>query len=330
MVQVLAVVGEALGHVEVRQAGRAELDVHVGSLRDQQRVVAGIGELGEHPAHLRGGLHVVLVAVELEAVVVLEQRPGLHAQQRVVGLGVVAVGVVAVVGGQQRGLELAGYLQQLRQDLALRGDAVVLKLDEVAVTAEDVLEAGRLGEGLVGVAPQQRLGHVAAEAAGGGDQALAVVGQGLPVAAGLVVVALHEGPAGHLDQVLVAGVVGSQQREVVVQLAPALHVAARVVEAAAAGGTLVAGVAGHVGLGADDGLDPGLLAAAVEVEDPVHVAVVGDAQGRLAVGDGRRDDVVEAGRSVEYRVLGVGVEVDEGVSHLASCGRLWTLWTGCS
>ena len=53
------------------------------------------------------------------------------------------------------------------------------------------------------------------------------------------------------------------------------------------------------------------------VEDPVHVAVVGDPHGRLAVRDRRGDDVADARCAVEHRVLGVLVQVDEAVRHLA-------------
>ena len=87
------------------------------------------------------------------------------------GLGVVAVGVVAVVGGEQRRAELAGDLAEQRVGAVLLADAVVLQLDEEVVPAEDVLEpAGLLQrrvEALVGVAvgPDELLEHVAAEAA---------------------------------------------------------------------------------------------------------------------------------------------------------------------
>ena len=59
------------------------------------------------------------------------------------------------------------------------------------------------------------------------------------------------------------------------------------------------------------GLMPVVPAGLVEVEDPVHVAVVGDPERRLAVGDRRRDEVVDPGRAVEHRELGVGVQVGE-------------------
>ena len=139
--------------------------------------------------------------------------------------------------------------------------------------------------------------------------------QQLPVQAGLVVVALEEGQAGQLDQVAVAGVALGQQGEVVVELAAALGVATGVVHPAPAGRALRAVVVGHVGLGAEHRRDPLGLAGPVEVEDPVHVAVVGDADGRLAVGRGRRDQVLDPRRAVEHRVLGVDVEVGERVPH---------------
>ena len=121
--------------------GLAELDLDVGPLGDQQGVVARLGELGEEMAHLGRRLQVVLLALELEPLGVVDERPGLHAQQGVVGDGVLAVGVVAVVGGEQRRAELAGDLDQPGIGLVLLGQAVVLELDEEVVAAEDVLEA---------------------------------------------------------------------------------------------------------------------------------------------------------------------------------------------
>ena len=74
------------------------------------------------------------------------------------GHGVVAVGVVAVVGGEQRGADALGDVEQLRVGAVLLGDAVVLDLDEQVVAPEDVLEpAGRL-EGRLLVAPHAGAG----------------------------------------------------------------------------------------------------------------------------------------------------------------------------
>ena len=138
--EVLGVGREAFGQRKLGKLRFAELDLDIAAFGDPQRVVARFGDLAEESAHLAGGLDVVAVAVELEAIGVAEQRSGLHAQQGVVGLGVVLMGVVRVVRGEDRRLDLASDLEQLRVSGALLGDALILQLDEEVVAPEDVLE----------------------------------------------------------------------------------------------------------------------------------------------------------------------------------------------
>ena len=56
------------------------------------------------------------------------------------GLGVVLMGVVGVVRGEDRRVDLASDLEQLWVGGALLGDALILQLDEEVVAPEDVLE----------------------------------------------------------------------------------------------------------------------------------------------------------------------------------------------
>ena len=283
----------------------------LGPLGDPQRVVARLGQLPEQVAHLVGGLQVVLVALELEALGVRQHGPGLDAQEGAVGLVVLAVGVVRVVRGQQRGLQLRSQFDEQRVGVALSLQAVVLQLDEEVVAAEDLLQPAGLLQCALLVTLQQGLEHVPTEAAGRGDEPLVVLGQQVPVQAGLVVVTLEERLAGELDEVAVAGVALGQEGQVVVELLAALGVAAGVVDPAPAGRTLAAVVVGHVGLGADDRLDALLAALLVELQRPVHVAVVGDPERRLPVGDRLGHQLVEPGGPVQHRELGVDVEVGE-------------------
>jgi hypothetical protein len=234
-----------------------------------------------------------------------------HAQQGVVGDVVLAVGVVAVVGGEQRGADAVGDLDQGRVGLVLLGEPVVLDLHEEVALSEDVLESGGQHLGLDLVVGQEGLEDHAAEAAGGGDEALGVALEQLPVQAGLVVVTLEVGGRRELEEVPVALVRLGQQRKVVVELLAPAGVAPGVVDLAPPDRPLVAGLGSHVGLGADDRVDAGLAARRVKVEDPVHVAVVGDAEGGLTVGHGRLDQVAHPRRPVQHRELGVGVEVGE-------------------
>jgi len=300
---------------EVGQQRLAELDLDIGTLGDPQRVVARFGEVAEQVAHLGSALQVVLGAFELESLRVAEQRPGLHAQQCVVRLVVLAVHVVRVVGRDDGGADLLGDLDQLRVGVALGLQPVILQFDEQVVLAEDLLQPPCLLHGALLVALHQCLQDVATQAPGGGDQAVVVLLEQLPVHARLVVVALQERQAGQLDEVAVPLVVLGQQGEVVVQLLATLGVAARVVDPAATCRALVAAVVGHVGLGADDRLHALLAALLEELEDAVHVAVISDTQARLAILHRLGHEFVETGRAVEHRELGMDMQVGERVAH---------------
>ena len=322
VLEIGGVVGELGGPLrEVGQLGFAEFDGDVGAFGDPQRVVAGFGHVAEQVAHLGGRLEVVLGAFELEPLRVAEQRAGLHAQQRVVRLVVVAVGVVRVVGGQQGRTDAVGDLDELGVGVALCCEPMVLDLDEQMVLAEDLLQTAGFVERTFLVAVQQRLQHVSAQAAGGGDETVVVLLEQLPVDLRLVVVALEEGQTRQLDEVAVPLVGLGQQREVVVELLAAVGLAARVVDPTAPYRTLGPVLERHVRLGADDGLHALGPALLVEVEGAVHVAVIGDADGRLAVADRLRHQFVEPCRAIEHRELGVHVQVGERVAHIGSFRR---------
>ena len=231
---------EAVRHGELGQAGLAELNLYVGPLGDQQGVVARSGHVAKEVTHLSCRLEVVLGPLELESVGVAEQRAGLHAQESVVRHGVLSVGVVAVVGGEQRRTDALGDADQLRVGPVLVGEPVVLDLDEQVVASENVLQPGGALLGLHLVPGQQRLQHDTAQAPGGGDEAMVIPLEQLPVHPRLVVVTLEVGRRGQLHQVAVALDVLGQQGEVVVELLPALGVTASVVDPPSAHRTLVA------------------------------------------------------------------------------------------
>ncbi len=158
----------------------------------------------------------------------------------------------------------------------------------------------------------------------------------LPVTPGLVEIPREVGLGRELDDVLVARRALGQQGQVVVELLAPLALAAAVIDATPSGRPLEPALTGHVGLDAQHRDDAGLPRRSVEVEDAVHVAVVGDSDGGLAIGDRGGDDVVDPGRPVEHRVLGVDMEMGETVSHprlpfgvafphaVDNAGLLWT------
>ena len=194
----------ALRHRERRQRRGAELDLDVGALGDQQRVVARLGVVAEEVAHLLRGLQVELVGVELEPLRVVAHRTRLHAEQRVVRFGVVTMHVVAVVGREERRAQLVRDPHELGVHLLLLDQPVVLELDEERVAPEDRLEPLDELARVLAVALQQRLAHRAAETAARADQARAVLLEQLEVDARLLEETVEVRLRRDLDEVLVA------------------------------------------------------------------------------------------------------------------------------
>src|SRR5699024_6397209 len=104
----------------------------------------------------------------------------------------------------------------------------------------------------------------------------------LPVETRLVVVTLEERIGRGLDEVLIALRCLRQHCEVVVELlALVAAFTATIIDLAAAHWSFMATVARHVGLDANYRVDAFVVARLVEVENAVHVAMVGDTDGRL-------------------------------------------------
>ena len=268
--------------------------------------------LAEDLSHLGGGLEVVLVAVELEAVRVVHRRSRADAQQDLLRLRIVSVHVVQVVRADERHPELLGELEQVTHRAPLDVDAVVGDLGEEVLLAEDVLELGSGLAGLVVLAETESGLHLAADASRGGDDALRVPREHLAVHARLVVVALDRGERRHPEQVVHAGVVLGEQGHVRVGTRTA-HVIALLRLGTPAHPGLVAAVRarGDVRLGADDRLDAVVGRRLPEVVRTEHVAVVGHRDGGHALGRGGLDEGFDPRRAIQHRVVGVHVEVDE-------------------
>ena len=304
---------------EARHVGAGALgEGDVAALGDRERVVAGVGQLGEQRPHLGRRLEVVAVAVELEAVGVGHRGAGLHAEQDLVGRRFGARRVVQVVGGDQREVEVLGQPQQVLADAALDGQAVVHQLHEVAVGPEDVAELGRAGDRLVVLAQPQVGLDLPRRAAGRGDEPLAVGVEQLAVHPRLEVVALERGERAHPEQVVQPGGALGPHRHVgeraaardVVAVRRGLRVAPADPLALAA-----VGLGRGVRLEPHDRLDARALGRLVELVGAEQVAVVGHRDGRHALLLAPGEEVGDPGGTVEHGVLGVHVQVHEAVAR---------------
>ena len=199
---------------ELRQVDVAELDLERAALGDLERAPHRVLVAGEVERHLRRGLEIELVRVEVPVVRVLERVARLDAEERLVRIGVGGGEVVDVTGRDERQLRLGGELHELGVDALLHVEARVLELDVGALASEDLRQPVEIRAGVGGPVLLERLADAAGEAAGERDQPLRVGLQQLPVDARLRVVALEESERGELDQVRVALVRLGQQRQV--------------------------------------------------------------------------------------------------------------------
>ena len=303
----------ALGTREARHVGAFALgEADLTPLGDQQRVVAGLRQLAPQMTHLLGALEVELVRVELEAVGVHQGRAGLHAQQRGVGLGVLGLGVVQVVGREQRQAQILGQPQQILHGLALDVDAVVHDLAVEVLSAEDVAELGGSLDRLAVLALPQPGLDLTTRTSGRADEALAVGRQQLTVDPWLEVVALHRSQRAHPEEVVHALGGARQQRHVRVGTR-AGHVVTTAVTELDPGLVGAVRTRGEVRLDADDRLDAVLLGLGPELVGPEDVTVVRRGQGRHTHLSRALEQLVDAGGAIEHGVLGVHVQVDEAL-----------------
>ena len=313
--------GLPLGNVEPRHEVGGIVELDVAPLRDQQCVVAGLGQLRPHRTHLLGGLEEVARAVEPEPFLVVDRGPGTDAQQDVVRLGVLLPHIVQVVGGDQWQIQGPGDLEQVLPVPTFDVEAVVHQFAVEVACAQDVAEVGRRRQRLVVLPGAQPHVHLATGAPGGGDESLAELVQQFAVEARLAVVALDAGQARHPEEVVHALRGLGQHRHVGVGLL-----------ALGGGDTVLTDiVAGYlpevvrrpgvpalwrvVPLDPDDRLDPVLLALLVELVGAEHVAVVSHGDRRHPEARGLGEQVVESGGAVQHRVLGMHMKVHERVRH---------------
>ncbi len=208
---------------------------------------------------------------------------------------VLAAQVVHVAGADEAAAELARDLDDPLVALVLRREAVLLHLEVDVLGPEHVAEVVGVRARLVVTVLEQALAEARGQAACQRDHALREALDQAHVDRRLAALqAVEEARRGELHEVAIAGVVGRQQRQVVA-LGPARAARGVVVD--------------EVDLTAEDRLDAVLVARLIELDGPVHDAVVGQPERRLLELGGALRQRVDLARTVEQRVLGVDVEM---------------------
>ena len=257
------------------------------------------------------------MAAELEAAGVGQARTRVDAQQRIVVDRVLLVRVMQVVRREQRQVEVLRQLEQVTAHAPLDVDVEVVLHQlavEVAVT-EDVAELRR-GLARLVVLPQTKARlDLPRRAPRRADDAHAVRVEQLSVESRILRVHLVErGLRAHAEEVVHALVVLREQRHVRVET-PVGDVVGLLAALAPRRARLVGAVRArrHVRLEADDRLHVILARLRPELVGTEQVPVVGGRDRRHAELLRTREHVIDTGCTVEHRVLGVVVQMDEAL-----------------
>ena len=310
----------AFGHGEVGHVVGTLLrgrEVHVAAFGNLEGRVAGAGQLAPQRAHLVRGTDVVAVAVELEAIGVVDARTRVDAQERVLDLAIIALHVVRVVGGHEWRVHELRDLKNLLVGASLNVNAVIHDLDVEVLRAENIPKFCGLSHGLVPLPQAQARLHGTRRAAREHDEALVELAQQLLVGTRpLAELTIRRGVGTQAEEVMHARRVVGDKGQVIVGAART-HVV-RALPWLAPQDLLTIKARGprrHVGLEADDGLDARVLAVRVEVEGSEEVTVIRQADRGLPQTGGLLRHRFLLRCSIEHRILGVVGEVHEGISH---------------
>ncbi len=286
-----------------REAGEGLGDFfefELAALGDVVGAVERVLDFAEQRHHLFARLDVEGFLFEAHAVQIRHRLAGLNAQQDFVGAGVGLAQVVGIVGGDQRDAGVGRQAMHQRHDFGVGLQAVILQFEEEILGAEQVcVFVGDAARVFVAVL-QESFVDVAAQACRERDQALGVAREQVLIDARLVVEAVEVAGGNQLDEVAVAFLVFAQQHQVVVAVGFAAHADA---------------LLGDVDFAADHGVDAVFLGLVIELDGAEEVAVIGHGDGGHFLLGHHLHKLRDLAGSVEQRVVGVAVKMNERVRH---------------
>lgn len=301
-------IGIDVRHEVVRQLefGQDIIPVYTVFL-DFVRYLKGIGDdlrmLGEHGSHFLRALDVFLLGI-MQAVRIIYIRIGSQADKTVMRRSVLFEDKMRVIG--RHDLD-AFLLRQSEQSLVVdflmfvdflgksrHFGLVQLHFKVIVLSEHPFMPPHGLSCGLV-FAGKNILRYLARHTRRAADEPLVITLQYLMRDPGLVVESLHMAVRTDLDEVFVAlGILGEQYKVIVLPVVLVLE--RRVI------------MPGHIYLAAYDRLDRGVLGSMLEkLLDAVHIAVVGNRNGRHAEFFDPVKQLGHGGKSIKDGILGVYV-----------------------
>ena len=224
---------------------------------------------------------------------------GANTDQRVVRMGMIALDIMHIVGGDEIEVKFFGPRNELGVYLGLFVEAMVLQLEKKSFLTEELLKPVDCGAGLIGIISHDRLRDLAGQTAAEGDDPFVMRLQQFLIDSGLVIKSLEMRGRGKAHEVLVADFIFGQQQEMVVA-----------VLARPAVGLAVKPAAGRdVHFAADDRLEILALGLLIKIHRAMHHAMIGDGQRGEVQLHRSVDQLVQTAGAIEHRKLAVDMQV---------------------
>ena len=201
----------ALRHRELRQQQMAKLHLYVATVGNFIGIAQGLRVIAEQFLHLVIAFQVIAVIVKAHTVRLINRAGRLNAQQNILRRRILLLHIMQIVRRYKAQTELLRQLLQLRADLVLLIEIMVLNFQKVVFLAENVYIFLNAAACSLQVVLQNHLRHLTGNAGAEADNALVIGAQYVLVYTRLIVKALQLTDADNLHQVMVARIVLRQQ-----------------------------------------------------------------------------------------------------------------------
>ena len=256
-----------LRHIVFRELALTERDCHVAPLRYFFRVVDRFRHKAEEFPHLIRGFHIILSALVAQTVLIHDFLSRLNAEQDVMRVHILPVCIVTVICADQRKAFLVVHPDQLAVDMLLLRDPVILQLEEKVVLPENLpVLKGSFFCPLI-IPAHDCFRNLTCKAGRQADNALVIYPKQLFIDARLVIKPVDKTAGDDFHEVLIPFIVLGQKDQVIVSI---LSCGTFPVKAA---------FRGDVDLTAENRFDSLLHGLPIEIDTPVHDAVVRNCAG---------------------------------------------------
>ncbi|CDA76740.1 na+/proline symporter [Clostridium sp. CAG:242] len=254
--------------------------------------------------HFLTGFYVELLCFKLHPVIFLQGMVCLDTDQDFLGRAVLFLQIMAVVGRNQTHSQLPGKAHKIRNNLLLLGNAMILYLNKVAVLAEHIQIKLCCFLCLCIIVLIQCPWHLTCKAGRQRNQAFRMLPEQFAVDTWLKIKTFGEAAGDHLDQVLVAGLIFTQQNQVIWRIVKTHHL-------------IKTGSWRNIDFTADNRLDSIGFCLFVKVDGTVHYPMVGHRYRTLSKLFGTLYQLFDAARAIQKAVFTVNVQMNKMIFHPA-------------